>query len=177
MDSFWTISLTIKCSISVFSLLFVGSLVLLSFYLKFMNWNKDGLVGFYICCVVVLLRRNLMWLGAYWCNLCSTGIYKSTGLYLVRWNILASLFIMKQILYLVSLNQVQLQSRCLELQCANWFQGDCRLFSSKIQDKGFTFFQIFSVLKGLTGSSNLDWAVRFKFLSSYMEITTSKPSL
>ena len=31
MDSFWTISLTIKCSISVFSLLFVGSLVLVSF--------------------------------------------------------------------------------------------------------------------------------------------------
>lgn len=26
-----------------------------------MNWNKDGLVGFYICCVVVLLRRNFMW--------------------------------------------------------------------------------------------------------------------
>ncbi|XP_048624266.1 uncharacterized protein LOC106366919 isoform X2 [Brassica napus] len=32
-----------------------------SFYLKFMDWNKDGLVGFYICCVVVLLRRNFMW--------------------------------------------------------------------------------------------------------------------
>lgn len=157
--------ITSLCRISVSSLLFVGSLVLVSFYPKFMNWNKDGLVGFYICCVVALLRRNFMCLGAYWCNLCFTGIYKSTGLYLVCWNILASLFIMKQILYLVSLNQVQLQSRCCELQCANWFQGDCRLSSSKIQDKGFTFFQIFSVIKGLTSSLNLDWAVRYSTVS------------
>ncbi|CAN7107028.1 unnamed protein product, partial [Brassica rapa subsp. narinosa] len=40
--------ITSLCRISVTSLLFVGSLVLVSFYPKFMNWNKDGLVGFYI---------------------------------------------------------------------------------------------------------------------------------
>lgn len=60
------------CRFFEFSLLFVVSLVLARLYLKVMNWNKDGLFGFYICCVMVLWRRNLIWLGAHWCNLCST---------------------------------------------------------------------------------------------------------
>lgn len=81
---------------------------------------------------------------------------------MVLWNMLALIVIMKQILYLVSINQVQWQSRWVELQCASWLQGDRRLLSSKFHDKGFTFLQIlFRGGRDLYGSSNLDWAVRY----------------
>lgn len=110
------------CSTDEVSWLYFGLLFLVCLHVKVLNWNKFGFFGFYFTCVLALLGRNVWFL---WHNVCSTQKWRITGYYLILWSILVCLILMKQILYLVSLNQMQsklnrvLSSVFVALWCQN----------------------------------------------------------